>query len=219
MSIDVKGSGTGRKFTVTLNGETVYESIFDFTTGTQTNEKYSYSNFKVSVPNVRGMTQAAAEEELKAYGFKVEVKTATSLNTPSGNVFMQDPSDGRTAAYGSTITITVSSGASLVGRQRCRIRPQRAECCKKFSIRKVGSVLQINGLIVKGIGGFYYVEAADAVYECKARGIFRKRKQAPLVGDSVRITAGVAEQENTIDEILPRKINCAGLQLPIWISW
>lgn len=92
-----------------------------------------------------------------------------------------------------------------MGRQRCRIRPQRAECCKKFSIRKVGSVLQINGLIVKGIGGFYYVEAADAVYECKARGIFRKRKQAPLVGDSVRITAGVAEQENTIDEILPRK--------------
>ena len=69
----------------------------------------------------------------------------------------------------------------------------------------MGSVLQINGLIVKGIGGFYYVEAADAVYECKARGIFRKRKQAPLVGDSVRITAGVAEQENTIDEILPRK--------------
>ena len=65
--------------------------------------------------------------------------------------------------------------------------------------------MQINGLIVKGIGGFYYVEAADAVYECKARGIFRKRKQAPLVGDSVRITAGVAEQENTIDEILPRK--------------
>ena len=62
----------------------MYESIFDFTTGTQTNEKYSYSNFKVSVPNVRGMTQAAAEEELKAYGFKVEVKTATSLNTPSG---------------------------------------------------------------------------------------------------------------------------------------
>ena len=115
VSIDVKGSGTGRKFTVTLNGETVYESIFDFTTGTQTNEKYSYSNFKVSVPNVRGMTQAAAEEELKAYGFKVEVKTATSLNTPSGNVFMQDPSDGRTAAYGSTITITVSSGGIIGG--------------------------------------------------------------------------------------------------------
>lgn len=98
-----------------MNGETVYESTFDFTTGTQTNEKYSYSNFKVSVPNVRGMTQAAAEEELKAYGFKVEVRTATSLSTPSGNVFMQEPSDGRTAAYGSAVTITVSSGGIIGG--------------------------------------------------------------------------------------------------------
>lgn len=115
ISIDVKGSGTGRKFTVTLNGETVYESTFDFTTGKQTDEKYSYSNFKVSVPNVRGMTQAAAEEELKAYGFKVKVENKTSLSTPSGDVFMQDPSDGRTAAYGSTVTITVSSGGFIGG--------------------------------------------------------------------------------------------------------
>ncbi len=69
----------------------------------------------------------------------------------------------------------------------------------------MGFVLQLNGMIHRGIGGFYYVEAADAVYECKARGIFRKRKQTPLVGDSVRITVGEASQENTIDEILPRK--------------
>lgn len=66
-------------------------------------------------------------------------------------------------------------------------------------------MLQLNGTIIKGIGGFYYVEAADAVYECKARGVFRKRKQTPLVGDSVRIGVGEASQENTIDEILPRK--------------
>lgn len=30
------------------------------------------------------------------------------------------------------------------------------------------------GLIIKGIGGFYYVEVADTIYECKARGIFVK---------------------------------------------
>ena len=29
----------------------------------------------------------------------------------------------------------------------------------------------LQGTILKGIGGFYYVEAADTVYECKARGI------------------------------------------------
>lgn len=115
VSIDVTGSGSGRKFTVTLDGDTIYECTFDFTTGTKTNDKYSYENFKVSVPNVRGLTQAAAEEELKAYGFKVNVKTKTSLNTPSGQVFLQDPSDGRTAGYGSTVTITVSSGGFIGG--------------------------------------------------------------------------------------------------------
>lgn len=65
--------------------------------------------------------------------------------------------------------------------------------------------MQLNGMIMKGIGGFYYVEAADAVYECKARGVFRRRKQTPFAGDRVRITISEAEQENTIDEILPRK--------------
>lgn len=37
-------------------------------------------------------------------------------------------------------------------------------------------------------GGFYYVEAAESVYECKARGVFRKRGTSPLVGDTVDIT-------------------------------
>lgn len=61
-----------------------------------------------------------------------------------------------------------------------------------------------DGKIIKGIGGFYYVEAADAVYECKARGIFRKEKLTPLCGDFVRISVNDGT-ENTIDEIKPRK--------------
>ena len=44
------------------------------------------------------------------------------------------------------------------------------------------------GIIMKITGGFYYVEAADSVYECKARGVFRKRGMTPLVGDVVDIT-------------------------------
>ncbi|HIT52441.1 MAG TPA: Stk1 family PASTA domain-containing Ser/Thr kinase [Candidatus Fimivicinus intestinavium] len=111
----ITGSGTNRKLTVTLNGDTIYECTFDFTAGTKTNESYNYNNFKVSVPNVLGMTQAAAEEELKAYGFQVQVETNTSLNTPSGEVFMQRPVEGRTASYGSTVTITVSSGGMIGG--------------------------------------------------------------------------------------------------------
>ncbi len=61
-----------------------------------------------------------------------------------------------------------------------------------------------NGLIVKGIGGFYYVEAADTVYECKARGIFRKDKITPVVGDHVAISID-AGGTGSIDAILPHK--------------
>ena len=62
----------------------------------------------------------------------------------------------------------------------------------------------LNGVIIKGIGGFYYVEAAGEVYECKARGAFRKKKITPLAGDNVTITVREGK-ENTIDEIGERK--------------
>lgn len=62
----------------------------------------------------------------------------------------------------------------------------------------------MNGRLMKGIGGFYYVETADGVFECKARGIFRKKKITPLVGDYVSITVN-ENAENTIDEISDRK--------------
>lgn len=62
----------------------------------------------------------------------------------------------------------------------------------------------LNGLIVKGIGGFYYVQTADGVFECKAKGRFRREKITPLSGDKVVITVR-QNQENTIDEILERK--------------
>ncbi len=61
-----------------------------------------------------------------------------------------------------------------------------------------------DGRIIKGIGGFYYVETAEAVYECKARGAFRQKKITPLVGDLVSITVN-ENAENTIDEIKERK--------------
>ena len=57
---------------------------------------------------------------------------------------------------------------------------------------------------MKGIGGFYYVETAAGLFECKAKGRFRKEKLTPLAGDIVLITVR-NDQENTVDEILPRK--------------
>lgn len=41
------------------------------------------------------------------------------------------------------------------------------------------------GIILKAIGGFYYVETSDGLLECKARGIFRKQGISPSVGDTV----------------------------------
>ena len=43
----------------------------------------------------------------------------------------------------------------------------------------------MNGIIIKALSGFYYVESEGKVYECKARGSFRKDGISPLVGDRV----------------------------------
>jgi ribosome biogenesis GTPase len=61
----------------------------------------------------------------------------------------------------------------------------------------------MNGYIVKGIGGFYYVRTSEGVVECKPRGIFRKQKITPVAGDEVTL-----ETENgsaVIAQIAPRK--------------
>ena len=65
----------------------------------------------------------------------------------------------------------------------------------------------MQGKIIKGIAGFYYIYAEnDEIYECKAKGIFRKDKQKPLVGDNVEIEVlDEQEKEGSVTAILPRK--------------
>ena len=65
----------------------------------------------------------------------------------------------------------------------------------------------MQGKIMKGVAGFYYVYAQDGeVYECKAKGIFRKDNQKPLVGDNVEIRVlDEEEKEGSIISILPRR--------------
>ena len=65
----------------------------------------------------------------------------------------------------------------------------------------------MQGKIVKGIAGFYYIYAEDGnVYECKAKGIFRKDNFKPLVGDNVEITVLDEEKkEGSVTAILPRR--------------
>jgi len=64
----------------------------------------------------------------------------------------------------------------------------------------------VEGRIIKGIGGFYYVSTDRGLIECKPRGIFRKEDIIPLVGDKVRISFHNDSQlQGVIEEILPRE--------------
>ena len=65
----------------------------------------------------------------------------------------------------------------------------------------------MQGKIIKGIAGFYYIYAEDGnVYECKAKGIFRKDNFKPLVVDNVEITVlNEEEKEGSVTSILPRR--------------
>ena len=63
----------------------------------------------------------------------------------------------------------------------------------------------IEGIILKGIGGFYYVDTAAGLIECKARGRFRKTVGKPIVGD--RVTLEIQPEDGTgyLQTIAPRK--------------
>lgn len=60
------------------------------------------------------------------------------------------------------------------------------------------------GLVLKGIGGFYYVQCGEALYPCRARGKFRKERISPYAGDRVRFTVD-ENGDGCLTEILPRK--------------
>lgn len=64
----------------------------------------------------------------------------------------------------------------------------------------------MQGKIIKGIAGFYYVYTTEGIVECKAKGIFRKEQIKPLVGDLVTIELTDKEKLlGNIVDILPRK--------------
>lgn len=56
------------------------------------------------------------------------------------------------------------------------------------------------GIIIKAVGGLYFVKTPEGIFECKARGIFRNKGISPSAGDEV-----VLEDNIVISEILPRK--------------
>ena len=61
-----------------------------------------------------------------------------------------------------------------------------------------------NGIIIKAVSGFYYVEVGNAVYECKARGSFRKNSESPMVGDNVEFSK-TQDDKGVVERIRERK--------------
>lgn len=63
----------------------------------------------------------------------------------------------------------------------------------------------IEGIIIKGVGGFYYVKTSEGTIECRARGIFREENLTPLVGDRVKIRINEEDNSGYVEEIFDRK--------------
>ncbi len=63
---------------------------------------------------------------------------------------------------------------------------------------------KLTGIVTKSIGGLYLTETPSGIFECKARGIFRKRNISPAVGDRVTLD-DVSGDKAVISDILERK--------------
>ncbi|MCW2277202.1 ribosome small subunit-dependent GTPase A [Heliophilum fasciatum] len=65
---------------------------------------------------------------------------------------------------------------------------------------------QVEGTIIKGYSGFYYVQTAETLYTCSLRGKFRLQAndRVFLVGDRVRLTV-IEKDRGVIDQVMPRR--------------
>lgn len=63
----------------------------------------------------------------------------------------------------------------------------------------------VKGTIIKGIGGFYYVNTEKEVIQCRAKGGFRETKITPMVGDRVLIRISDEDNNGYIEEIYQRE--------------
>ena len=70
----------------------------------------------VSVPNVAGMTQTAAQGALTGAGLTVgAISNASSATVPAGQVISQNPAAGASVATGTAVALVLSSGPALTG--------------------------------------------------------------------------------------------------------
>jgi serine/threonine-protein kinase len=68
----------------------------------------------VDVPNVKHQSATDAQNLLRSKGFQVQEQTAPNSTAPANTVVRQDPSPGTSVKFGSSVTIFISPGGSLV---------------------------------------------------------------------------------------------------------
>lgn len=73
------------------------------------------------------------------------------------------------------------------------------------------------GKIVKALSGFYYVQHEEGITQCRGRGVFRKNKITPLVGDQV-VFRLIIQVKDTCLKYLIEKMNLSGLLLLMLIK-
>ena len=96
---------------------------------------------------------------------------------------------------------------SRIHRTAVRIQVKIQDTDSRITRTEKENIAAMHGKIVKGIAGFYYVHiVGSGVYECKAKGIFRRDGIKPLVGDDAEIEIlDEKEKEGNIVRLLPRK--------------
>ena len=62
----------------------------------------------------------------------------------------------------------------------------------------------LEGIIIKGIGGFYYVKTEEGIIESRARGVFRDNNITPLVGDRVKIRISEEDGNGYVVDVAKR---------------
>nr|WP_312576030.1 ribosome small subunit-dependent GTPase A [Sedimentibacter sp.] len=65
----------------------------------------------------------------------------------------------------------------------------------------------IEGIIIRGVGGNYYVDIGNDIIECRARGLFRLKNIKPLVGDKVLIRLTMENEKSGYIEEIKDRIN------------
>lgn len=110
------GSGKDNSFKIYCDGVLIYTGEIDFTTTPPTfSNVHGYQlSTKVSVPNVVGMTESAAEAALSAAGFnRVKIVYESSATVPEGIVVSQTPIFSESAKYSTAtvVTVIISTGA------------------------------------------------------------------------------------------------------------